>query len=194
MPAGHHRGREPRNKGVRYPADPPSVEEIVLEMRHACDPAHALRLRGLIVVMRSAALRISEALTLTESDLDPIGAILVRQPKGSKRRQVGMDQGGWALLRPSLGYWARGPPVRCSASSTVVPRRRAGRRIDLAWRGSPPGQRSSCSLSSNVGGTAPLSSSAASVGFQEHCSRFRRSLPSARKQALRRFVGDPGAR
>jgi hypothetical protein len=26
---GHHRGRPPRNKGLRYPADPPAVEEIV---------------------------------------------------------------------------------------------------------------------------------------------------------------------
>jgi len=26
---GYHRGRPPRNKGEEYPADPPSVEEIV---------------------------------------------------------------------------------------------------------------------------------------------------------------------
>jgi hypothetical protein len=26
---GFHAGRPPRNKGVRYPADPPTVEEIV---------------------------------------------------------------------------------------------------------------------------------------------------------------------
>jgi len=26
---GHHAGRVPRNKGQRYPADPPTVEEIV---------------------------------------------------------------------------------------------------------------------------------------------------------------------
>jgi hypothetical protein len=26
---GYHAGRPPRNKGVRYPADPPTVEEIV---------------------------------------------------------------------------------------------------------------------------------------------------------------------
>jgi hypothetical protein len=49
---GHRRGQAPRNKGMRYPADPPTVEEIVLVMRHAGDRAHDLRLRGLIVVMR----------------------------------------------------------------------------------------------------------------------------------------------
>jgi hypothetical protein len=26
---GYHAGRPPRNKGMRYPADPPTVEEIV---------------------------------------------------------------------------------------------------------------------------------------------------------------------
>ena len=26
---GYHAGRSPRNKGLRYPADPPTVEEIV---------------------------------------------------------------------------------------------------------------------------------------------------------------------
>jgi hypothetical protein len=33
---------------MRYPADPPTVEEIVRVMRHAGDHAHGLRLRGLI--------------------------------------------------------------------------------------------------------------------------------------------------
>ena len=31
---GYHAGRPPRNKGMRYPADPPTVEEIVAVMRH----------------------------------------------------------------------------------------------------------------------------------------------------------------
>jgi len=30
---GHHAGRPPRNKGRRYPADPPTVDEIVAVMR-----------------------------------------------------------------------------------------------------------------------------------------------------------------
>ena len=34
---GYHTGRPPRNKGMRYPADPPTVEEIVAVMRHAPD-------------------------------------------------------------------------------------------------------------------------------------------------------------
>ena len=30
---GYHQGRPPRNKGLQYPADPPSVEEIIAVMR-----------------------------------------------------------------------------------------------------------------------------------------------------------------
>ncbi|MEA2211590.1 MAG: hypothetical protein QOF83_1538, partial [Solirubrobacteraceae bacterium] len=29
---GYHRGRPPRNKGEQYPADPPTVDEIVAVM------------------------------------------------------------------------------------------------------------------------------------------------------------------
>src|SRR5215207_1806904 len=42
-----HAGRPPRNKGMRYPADPPTIEEIVTVMRRAGDGAHGRRLRGL---------------------------------------------------------------------------------------------------------------------------------------------------
>ena len=66
-----HAGRPSRNKGMRYPADPPTVEEVVAVMRAAGDTIHGHRLRGVIVVLWRAGLRISEALTLTEADLDP---------------------------------------------------------------------------------------------------------------------------
>ncbi len=91
---GYHRGRPPRNKGERYPADPPTVEEIVAVMRSATDRADGQRLRALIVLLWRAGLRVGEALDLQESDLDPTrGAILVRRGKGGKRREVGMDGG-----------------------------------------------------------------------------------------------------
>ena len=81
--AEFHHGRPPRNKGVRYPADPPSVEEIIAVMRAAGDDPDGIRLRGLIVVRWRAGLRISEALALTETDLDAVrGAIVVRHGKG----------------------------------------------------------------------------------------------------------------
>src|SRR5215218_1365426 len=56
--------RPPRDKGMRYPADPPTIEEIVAVMRHAGDGVHGRRLRGLIVVLWRAGLRIHEALAL----------------------------------------------------------------------------------------------------------------------------------
>lgn len=100
---GYHRGRPPRNKGLRYPADPPSVEEIVAVMRQAGDNPFGARMRGLVVVLWRAGLRISEALALAESDLDPVrGAVLVRRGKGGRRREIGMDPWGWEQLRPWL--------------------------------------------------------------------------------------------
>ena len=58
-------------------------------MRAADDGLDGMRLRGLIVVLWRAGLRISEALALTESDLDPkTGAVLVRSGKG--------ESGGWS--------------------------------------------------------------------------------------------------
>ena len=107
---GYHAGRPPRNKGIRYPADPPRVEEIVAVMREAGAGVHGARVRGLIVVLWRAGLRISEALSLAERDLDPgRGALLIRHGKGGKRREVGMDEWGWEQLRPWIAHRAQMP-------------------------------------------------------------------------------------
>lgn len=96
---GYHRGRPPRNKGEQYLADPPTVEEIIAVMRTVGDHPRGERLRALIVLVRRAGLRISEALALQESDLDRSrGAVLVRRGKGGKRREVGMDRWAWQQL------------------------------------------------------------------------------------------------
>jgi site-specific recombinase XerD len=100
---GFHTGRAPRNKGMRYPADPPTVEEIVAVLHAAGNTIHGQRLRALIVVLWRARLRISEALALAEADLDPRrGAVLVRRGKGGRRREVGMDDWAWQELQPWL--------------------------------------------------------------------------------------------
>jgi integrase len=100
---GYHSGRPPRNKGMRYPADPPTVEEIIAVMRQAGDGAHALRARGLIAVLWRAGLRIDETPQLAESDLDEArGALIGRHGTGDKRREVGMDQWGWEHVRAWL--------------------------------------------------------------------------------------------
>jgi site-specific recombinase XerD len=102
---GHGCGRPPRNKGRRYPADPPTMEEIIAVMRGAGYTQHGLRARALIVLLWRAGLRVSEALALAECDLDrSSGGVLVRRGKGGKRRQVGMDRWGWQQIEPWLNH------------------------------------------------------------------------------------------
>jgi hypothetical protein len=48
---GFRTGMSPRNRGQRYPADPPTVDEIVAVMRQAEDTRHGHRLTPLIVVL-----------------------------------------------------------------------------------------------------------------------------------------------
>ncbi len=108
---GYHCGRPSRNKGRRYPADPPTIEEIILVMRQAGGRIDGHRAPGLIVALWRAGLRISEALALNESDLDPKrGSILVRHGKGDKRRTVGMDTWAWEQLGPWLEDRTLFPP------------------------------------------------------------------------------------
>jgi integrase len=94
---GFGEGRAPGNKGRRYPADPPTVEEIIAVMREAGDSAGGARLRALIGILWRAGLRIGEALDLAETDLDPSrGSVLVRRGRGGRRREVGMDRWAWS--------------------------------------------------------------------------------------------------
>ena len=98
---GFRTGIAPRNKGQRYPADPPTVDEIVAVMRQAGHDRHGHRLSALIVVLWRAGLRIHEALSLTETDLDQRrGSILVKHGKGDRRREVGMDAWAWSAIQP----------------------------------------------------------------------------------------------
>jgi integrase len=120
--SGFLAGRSPRDKGLRYPADPPKVEEIIPVMRAAGGGAHGRRLRGLIVILWRAGLRVQEALALTKAVLDPRrGSLLVRCDKGGRRREVGMDDWGWQELQPWLERRLELPSARCSASSTERP-------------------------------------------------------------------------
>ncbi len=97
-----HQGVSPGNKGLRYPPDPPTVDEIIAVMRVAGGGLEGVRLRGVVVLWR-AGLRISEALALIETDRDADRrALLVRHGKGDKRREVGMDRWAWSHLEPWL--------------------------------------------------------------------------------------------
>ena len=65
---GYHRGRPPRNKGEEYPADPPTVEEIVAVMRTIGDRPNSHRLRALIVLLWRAGLRIRLPMSTPERE------------------------------------------------------------------------------------------------------------------------------
>lgn len=120
-------------------------------MRAASNDPDGLRLRGLIVLLWRAGLRISEALALTESDLDADrGAILVRRGKGGKRREVGMDRWAWDQLAPWLSHRAALPvgalfcilrgPTRgrpCSPAGIRVQLRNAAQRAAVRRRFAP---------------------------------------------------------
>ncbi|MBV8735489.1 MAG: tyrosine-type recombinase/integrase [Solirubrobacterales bacterium] len=104
---GYHRGRPPRNKGELCLVHPPTVEEIVAVMRSSGEGARGHRLRALVVLFWRAGLRISEALSLHEGDLDRArGAVLVRRRKGGKRREVGMTAGRGSGLSPGSRFAA----------------------------------------------------------------------------------------
>ena len=112
-----------------FPADPPTVEEIVAVMRAIHDRADGHRLRALIVLLWRAGLRINEALALHESDLDRgRGAVLVRRGRGGKRREVGMDAWAWDQLDPWLDI-RRELPI--GALLCVIHGPTAGRRSDV---------------------------------------------------------------
>jgi site-specific recombinase XerD len=79
------------------------VQEIIAVRRGAGTARHGARLRALIVVLWRSGLRIQEALSLSERDLDPQrGSLLVRNGKGRRRREIGMDAWGWEQIRPWL--------------------------------------------------------------------------------------------
>jgi site-specific recombinase XerD len=118
-----HAGRAPGNKGQRYAADPPTVDEIIAVMRHAGHARYGNRLNGLIVGLWRAGLRINEALSLSETDLEEQrGSVLVRHGKNDRRRQVGMDAWGWTALGPWLAERAALPvgPLFCVIAGPTV--------------------------------------------------------------------------
>ena len=127
---GFHEGRAPRNKGQRYPADPPTVEEIIAVMRTAGSGAEGDRMRALIVILWRAGLRIGEALDLAESDLEASrGAVLVRRGKGGRRPEVGMDRWAWSQLEPWMAV-RRQLPV--GSLFSVIRGATAGRRWEAS--------------------------------------------------------------
>ena len=141
---GFHAGRPPRNKGRALSRR--SADGRGDRRRHARRPAttsHGLRLRGLIVVLWRAGLRIHEALALTEADLDAAPRRGARPPRqgrppprgrhgrlglgatpalaGRPRRAAGRP----AVLRPHRTRPAGAPWSQAAAARATAPHRGA---------------------------------------------------------------------
>jgi site-specific recombinase XerD len=100
---GFHAGRLPHNKGLRYPLICRRWRRSSASCGRPVTAATGVGLRGLIVILWRAGLRIHEALALAEADLDQRrGALLLRRGKGGRRREAGMDAWGWTELQPWL--------------------------------------------------------------------------------------------
>ncbi len=113
---GQHRARPPRNKACATPPTRRASRRSSPSCDVAGDRPHGLRTRALVVLLWRAGLRSSEALALAQSDLDVArGGVLVRQGKGGKRREVGMDRWGWQHLEPCWNTGFSCPSARCSA-------------------------------------------------------------------------------
>jgi site-specific recombinase XerD len=141
---GYHAGREPSNKGRKYPAEVLTGDEA-LALIGACSNTAptGIRNRALITVMYRGGLRLGEALALHPKDIDiEAGTITILHGKGDKRRVIGIDPTAvsvvarWLDRRRNLGIGPRAPlfctlegrPLKPSYVRTLLPRlaKRAG--------------------------------------------------------------------
>jgi site-specific recombinase XerD len=93
-------GRPGANKGVRYPAEILTPDEVRALIRGCSATAPTgIRNRALIAVLWRGGLRIAEALALRPADVDvAAGTVTVLHGKGDRRRVVGLDPGAMALV------------------------------------------------------------------------------------------------
>jgi integrase len=122
----YRKGREPANKGKKYPPEPLTQLEVD-KLIHACGRGPAGRRNAaMIVVMARAGLRIGEVLALRPKDVDlERGQITVLHGKGNKRRLVALEPGACALVerwtreRKKLGVTGL-EPLFCVISKPTV--------------------------------------------------------------------------
>ena len=181
--SGFHYGLPPRNKGQRYPADPPTVEEIIAVMHAAGDDHEAVRLRGAdrrALARRTADQRSARA-HRERPDLHR-GAILIRHGKGGKRREVGMDRWAWEQLSPGCSYRATLPVGALFCVLAARPRGRAGR---------PPASARSCTTPPPVPGSDAGSRRISCATRTRSRCRARACRCYVIQRQLGHYAGDP---
>lgn len=95
-PAGSRGGQ---NKSRKSPAEVLTPDELQRLLDACNDGSTGKRNRALIVIGWRAGLRISEALALKPSDLDPVAqTVRILHGKGNKARTVGLDAQAWAVV------------------------------------------------------------------------------------------------
>jgi hypothetical protein len=121
-----HAGRPPRK--LRYPADPPKVEEIIAVMRAAGDRTHGRRLRGLMVILWRAGY----ASKKRSRSPKPIWIIAAARCYSVAARADAAARSEWTPgagknCSPGSSCGSNCPSGRSSASSTVPPAAERGR-------------------------------------------------------------------
>jgi hypothetical protein len=176
---GYHQGRPPKNKGLRFPADPPTVEEIIAVMSATGNGADGARLRALIIVLWRAGLRISEALDLAETDLD-------RSPRccrGARREGRPASRGRHGPLGVGSVDLVPGDSRVPACRGAVLCHPRPHRREALG------GLRGAQAAASNGGsGGRPSALCASSVGAGPRCRARPRGRPAGSHPAAARAL------
>ena len=101
-------------RGIKYPAEILSTEEIHAILAACTSGTLGLRNRAMLFVLWRCGLRVSELLALKPGDVLP-DAIRVRHGKGDRARTVGLDSeaaaivGQWMERRRALGLDGRQP-------------------------------------------------------------------------------------
>lgn len=98
--AEYHIGREPANKGRKFPPEPLTPREVLALLEQCGTGGCGKRDRALIVLLWRTGLRIGEALALYPKDVDlEEGRVAVLHGKGDRSRIVGMDPMACAIVR-----------------------------------------------------------------------------------------------
>jgi site-specific recombinase XerD len=124
--ASYRQGKAAPNKGMKYPIEVLTPQEVDALLRVCGHGLAGWRNRALIITLYRGGLRISEALALMPKDIDlDTGRVTILRGKGSKRRMIALDPGAcaivarWMDVRAKLGI-TRSQPLFCVISQPTL--------------------------------------------------------------------------